>query len=81
VLFYPEGESSVLVIDVVASTLGTELVSKPIEHRCQVLLGEFFVLFPCGYDCRLEFLFVEFRWVGVVGLGRIDCLRFFAVHA
>jgi len=55
-------------LNVVASTLRAELVPEPVEHWCQVLLGKFFVLLPCGYDCRLEFLFVEFRWVGVVGL-------------
>lgn len=57
-LFYPEGEATILVLrQIVAATLGAELVPEPIEHWCQVLLGEFLVLLPCSYDGRLEFLF------------------------
>lgn len=68
-LLYPEAESPVLVLcQIVAGTLRSELFAEPIEHRRQISLGEFLMLLPSGYDGRLEFLFAEFRWVSLVGL-------------
>src|SRR5437588_5315702 len=82
VLGDPDFPTTILVVrQIVASTLCPELLTQPVEQWREISLRECLVLLPRGYDCRLEFLFVEFRWVGVVGLGRIDSLHFFAVHA
>ena len=52
-LLDPERESPVLILcQIITGTLGAEFVPEPIEHRSQVLLGKFLVLFPRGYDCR-----------------------------
>lgn len=65
----PDLPTTVLIVhQIVARTLRSEPFTQPVKQRCQVLLGKLFVLFPGGYNRRLEFLFVEFRWVGVVGL-------------
>ena len=81
-LLYPEAESPVLILSqIVTGTLRSELFAEPIEHWGQVLFGEFLMLFPSGYDGRLEFLFAEFRWVSLIGVSRFVFLRFIAVRA
>ena len=58
VLFAPCRKASIFVLYVVAGTLRSELVTQPIEHWSQILLGEFFVFLPSSLNSRLEFLFV-----------------------